>query len=574
VTPRDIPDARAAIRKIDRQLLGLLQDRARLALEVGEAKQQQDLPITDPVQEEAVLAGLREHADGPIPVSALRTIYREIMNACASVQLPARGRICVSVAPPTMAEAVDLLDHAEAESDLVELRTDGLHHVDLATLLDGRRAHFVVTDRTPREGGQSPRSDTERVALLADAVRLGARYVDLELRTDPSLIDSLRAVIREHGGRTSLILSWHDTQGTPPSSKLTATLHEAKRMGADIAKIVTTAVDEDDVTRVLALYPLAEKHKQPLTSFCMGAPGRESRIEALRRGAVIGYASLDTTASTAPGQWTAQQLRRRLTHEPQRYAVFGRPVVQSLSPVMFNAAFSALGLPAYYEAVEVATAEEVVGMLRAGDFAGASVTMPFKTSLVSLLDEVDATAAAIGAVNTVTVEAGRLCGTNTDTIGLAACVREHATIAGSVVAVLGSGGAARAAVHAIGKEGGRTVVLCRNPLQATGFACPVRSLTDLPTVGATGLVNTTPLVTESPVAPASLAGLRWVMDMVYIPRRTQLLVDAKEAGCITITGSGMLVQQGAAQFRRWFGRSAPTALMAAVVEAALAWRSP
>jgi shikimate dehydrogenase len=226
---------------------------------------------------------------------------------------------------------------------------------------------------------------------------------------------------------------------------------------------------------------------------------------------------------------------------------------------------------------EPVDAAAAVALLRGGEFDGASVTLPFKTELLPLLDDVADDARRIGAVNTVTVDGGRLHGANTDWLGVIACLREHVALAGTTVAVLGAGGAARAVVHGIQQQGGCPVVVCRDPGQgrrlAQDLGCPVCALADLAALEAQGLVNTTPVgmaphADASPVPPAVLARFAWVLDTVYTPRRTRLLADAEAAGCRTIPGLGMLVHQAAAQFALWTGREAPVAVMAAVVASA------
>ena len=150
---RELQDLRDALRQLDRDLVEKLDERAQLAAAVGDAKRRAQLPIFDAAQEAAVLARLRKNGSGPLPLSALHAIYREIMTACASMQVTTSDRICVSVAPTSFEDAGPLLDRAEAESPLVELRMDDLRASDLAALLQGRRARFVVTDRAALEGG-------------------------------------------------------------------------------------------------------------------------------------------------------------------------------------------------------------------------------------------------------------------------------------------------------------------------------------------------------------------------------------------------------------------------------------
>ena len=116
----------------------------------------------------------------------------------------------------------------------------------------------------------------------------------------------IRQACQEHG--SILIRSFHDFTGTPPEATLLSLLEKGRRFGGEVVKIVTTAVDEADAARVLALY--READSGTLAAFCMGPEGRESRLEALRLGAPFTYACLTAEEATAPGQWTTAEMRQ------------------------------------------------------------------------------------------------------------------------------------------------------------------------------------------------------------------------------------------------------------------------
>ena len=116
----------------------------------------------------------------------------------------------------------------------------------------------------------------------------------------------IRQACQEHG--SILIRSFHDFTGTPPEATLLSLLEKGRRFGGEVVKIVTTAVDEADAARVLALY--READPGTLAAFCMGPEGRESRLEALRLGAPFTYACLTAEEATAPGQWTTAEMRQ------------------------------------------------------------------------------------------------------------------------------------------------------------------------------------------------------------------------------------------------------------------------
>lgn len=265
----------------------------------------------------------------------------------------------------------------------------------------------------------------------------------------------------------------------------------------------------------------------------------------------------------------------------ETFAVFGNPVGHSLSPLMHNAAFAALGIEARYIARQASSAEEVIAEMRRfgrHGMRGASITIPFKISVMELLDEVGRDAREIGAVNTVVNDRGRLLGRNTDWSGFVEDLEDAGLeITGRTFRVLGAGGAARAIVFGLLKRGGLPVVYCRadkGAALAREFGCGHLPLEEIGTAPDGVLVNTTPVGMyprpgESPMSGTVLGRFECVVDLVYNPLRTKLLADAEKAGCKTRSGLGMLVNQGAGQIRLWTGKEPPRKLMRAAVESEL-----
>ncbi len=269
--------------------------------------------------------------------------------------------------------------------------------------------------------------------------------------------------------------------------------------------------------------------------------------------------------------------------------VIGKPVGHSLSPAIHNAAFRALGLNFVYLAWQVDTIGDAVKGLRAlGNFRGASVTIPHKVAAMQFLDHVEATAKRIGAINTIMADKGELSGYNTDATGALRALREGGVeLKGRRIVVLGSGGAARAIAVALAADSGveNLTLLGIEDSERTRLAQDIRSVG-----GATVedshldeaalrrvlpdshvLIHCTPVgmspKSDSTCVPASLlhSGLA-VMDIVYNPRETQLLKDAKFAGCKTIPGLEMFLNQAVTQFELWTNQAAPVAVMRTVLE--------
>jgi shikimate dehydrogenase len=270
--------------------------------------------------------------------------------------------------------------------------------------------------------------------------------------------------------------------------------------------------------------------------------------------------------------------------------VWGHPVGHSRSPVMHNAALAALGLDWVYVPFDVDPVDvaEAVAGVRALGLIGINVTVPLKEAVLPFLDEIDPEARRIGSVNTICNREGRLCGYSTDGPGFLramAALGEHTER--RRVCLLGAGGSARAVAFALAGRGAQIQIVNRTADRAEALAQEIdRHFPGAACVISLGenaapfdlLVNTTSLGMtphEDALPDLPLPGFRdlpFVYDLIYSPRETRLLRAAREAGCPTANGVGMLVQQGALSLSLWTGlpvEAIPVALMAAAVDEAL-----
>ncbi|MFH7319651.1 shikimate dehydrogenase [Desulfurivibrio sp. D14AmB] len=252
------------------------------------------------------------------------------------------------------------------------------------------------------------------------------------------------------------------------------------------------------------------------------------------------------------------------------YGIIGNPVRHSLSPLMHNAAFAALGLNKVYLPFPAADAAAAVAAIRALEIAGVSVTIPHKQAVIPLLDGVDPVAVRIGAVNTIVRQGGELLGFNTDWLGANRALSRELDLAGARVLLLGAGGSARAIGFGLQEAGARVTLASRTPENGRELAqhlnCPWLPLAQAGQHQADALVNATsvgmaPQAANSPLPAAALANFPVVMDIVYAPLETRLLREARAAGCRGIDGLQMLLHQGAAQFELWTGEPAPLEVM-------------
>lgn len=237
-----------------------------------------------------------------------------------------------------------------------------------------------------------------------------------------------------------------------------------------------------------------------------------------------------------------------------RLCVIGDPVAHSLSPAIHTELLRQRGIDGCYTAVAVGAAElaDFVAQAKAGVYDGFNVTMPHKQTILPLLDTVDDSAAAMGAVNTVVVRQGRATGYNTDGSGLLRSLPFSS--AGLPVLVLGSGGAAMAVSRALADAGAMVTVCCRHPEKAAALhtaVLPWHRLADAVKDRAL-LINATPLGMDGQPSFPDFRFLDdyhgWVYDLVYQPRETALLAAARERGLPVIGGLALLQAQAELAF--------------------------
>lgn len=276
--------------------------------------------------------------------------------------------------------------------------------------------------------------------------------------------------------------------------------------------------------------------------------------------------------------------------------VVGHPVRHSLSPVIHNAGFASLGMDWVYGAFDLApgAASEGLAAMRALGIRGLSVTMPHKTEMARLADEISPAAARLESVNTLTLQdSGRIRGDSTDGDGLVSSLRAaDIDVAGRRVVLLGAGGAARSVLDALLRHGvsrvdiaNRTVAAAERAAALDPLRCAVvgdgSAVADAVSTGDL-IVNATSVGmdrspedgTASPIEPDWLKTHHVVVDLVYHPLETALLRGAAQRGCRTVDGLGMLIHQAALQQQIWTGHFPDVGAMTAAARAALVSPGP
>ena len=455
-------------------------------------------------------------------------------------------------------------------ADLVEMRLDTVDRPDAAGALQGRRTPVVITCRAAWEGGHFKGSEEERRRLLEAALDLGADFVDVEARAAFA-----PALIRSRDGRR-VIASSHIFDEVPPDlEQQWAALVQA---GAQITKLAVAARSLSDTLRIMTLAgtrPGDDRSDRGHVLIAMGDAGLASRILAARIGNAWTYAGDNVAPGQVPFGRLVREFRfRDLTPATAIYGVVGNPIMHSLSPVMHNAGFGSRGIDAVYLPLQAVDAADVVTFARGLGLAGASITAPFKISLMEYADALDPLAGRVGAINTLDMRDGRWTGYNTDVHGFVAPLLARLR-GGDLPAsagrklratLLGAGGAARAVAIGLADLGADVTVCARRPEAARDLADLVRGApgTLPPAAGSWDvLVNSTSwdgdATINSPMAGVPLDG-RLVYELLYMPPVTRLMSDARAAGCTVIGGLEMLVAQAEKQFEIWTGQAPPPGL--------------
>lgn len=481
-------------------------------------------------------------------------------------------RVCVPVCVKSLAQLEQVCERAGEWADIIELRLDCLQDLDfeIETLVNKLSRRLILTFRPAEQGGYRILGLPEREAFWSK-------------NSKANLLCDIEAdlVLTSSFDWPRVIVSHHDFSGVPHDLEK---IYE--RLAATPARIVKIAVHANDITdciRVFHLLDRATSEQRELIAIAMGNAGIATRILGPSRGAYLTYGSLEDDSATAPGQVNARALRSvyridEIDRETMVCGLVGLPVMHSVSPHMHNAAFATAGVNGVYLPFEVRDVEAFVRRMihprtRELDWnvRGLSITAPHKSSVMGLLDWIAPEAQEIGAVNTVVIENHGLHGYNTDVYGLIEPVRE---LLGSLknlsVAVIGAGGAARAAVWALRRDGARVTLFARNRMKggllAEAFGVSCEPLATASFRGYDVVINATP---ESPATADQLAGAGLVYDLIYNPIETQFLKEARAAGCQTLGGLKMLVAQARLQFELWNGKSPPATVMHDAAAAAL-----
>lgn len=522
---------------------------------------------------------------------------------------------------PDLRPHLKILPEVCLGSDAVELRVDLLKDPNsnsdipstdyVTSQLSFLRATVplpvVFTVRTVSQGGKFPdNAHTEYLNLCTLAIRMGSEFVDLEVSSFPdSILNAILAV--KNNSFTKIIASHHDPAGKLSWSKPGSwipTYNKCIQFG-DVVKLigVASSIDDNFSLRSFKQWSSSQHPDLPLIAINMGPRGQMSRILNSFM-TPVSHPSLPFKA--APGQLSACEIRTGLSLmgeiAPKDFYLFGSPISASKSPALHNRLFKEVGLPHTYSLCETTDLEVIKSRIRAPSFGGASVTIPLKLDVMPLLDDVDASARLIGAVNTIVPVynpvsgKNELVGHNTDFLGMMDCLRA----AGASAAlgegeqsglVVGGGGTARAAIHTLHTMGYKPIYLIgRNSAKLSDLAKkfppayelvvldantpsslskikfpPVVAIATIPAnvpidavLGEaleTIFANSAQAATSSaPKGQGTAAPTRTLLELAYKPAHTAVMGMAERVGgWKTVQGLETLVTQGLWQFEHWTG---------------------
>ena len=501
------------------------------------------------------------------------------------------GKMCVAIQGATPAEMIDRAEKALAGTKFLEFRLDSLTRpatalADLKVFMGAHRDVIAIaTCRRKENGGNFTGSLTAEFDLLLKAAQSGCQIVDLEVESAEEAkrtqLEKFREGLRAAG--TALLVSFHDFARSRGLEQAAARIAAFE---PDYVKVVSTAHTLADNLVVLRLIEDRSRSAH-VVGIAMGEEGLVSRVLGPRAGAAFTFASLDDGVETAPGQVTAKTLRdlyrlEQIDAATRIFGVAGNPIGHSLSPLMHNAAFRREHVNAVMLPLKVKALNDLLTLVLELPVSGVAVTMPLKQLVLPHLANMDPLTAKIGACNTVRTGAdGKLYGFNTDVAGVIRPLEKRLRLKGARVAVLGAGGAARAAVFGLVEQGAEVFIVNRTHEHAVALARAAKAKAlkheQLAKNRFDVMINSTPCGMTGtrqalPIKEDELnAGL--VFDMVYTPLETPLLKLAASRGLAVIGGLEMFVQQGARQFEIWTGKPAPEAEMLRAVELALKKRT-
>lgn len=485
--------------------------------------------------------------------------------------------VCLCLTAPTVEQDLALIEKYRPYIDLVELRVDLLdddERLEIREFPSKANIPCILTIRRTIDGGKFSEGEASRSMLFARAMAFANEdskknfaYVDFE---EDFHISSLQDAAMAYG--TKIIRSFHDMNN--PVRNITEKLRSMQVSRFEIPKIAFMPHSLNDVTN---LYNEMQKFKDSEQIVCaMGPLGLPTRILAQKFNSYLTYTSpadlelsLTDIGHTDPKTICETYNFHEINDETKIFGITGWPLKYTSSPKLHNEGFKNEKINAVYIPFRAEKASEAFDFANTLGINGFSVTIPHKEEIIKNLFSVDKKVEEIGACNTVINESGVWIGYNTDCTGFTKALKEFTGLKNlkkTRVAIIGSGGAAKAIAYAVKKMGGkacifnRTIAKARTLGKQYGFEYAPLGAESIITLKkyndliiqttSKGMGSTEPSNSENdPLWFYDFAGTEMIYDIVYEPEVTPIMVRAAKAGCKVHNGYTMLQYQGEEQFK-------------------------
>jgi len=456
-------------------------------------------------------------------------------------------------------------------ADIIELRLDYLTEFNLAEIRKLREKislPVLFTVRKQTHGGKCKLPETERLTLIQQLATLTPEYIDLEIEVPIEFSTQLLVDYPQ----IKLIRSYHNFSETP--ADLFALFQQMQHTNFSIIKIATFAKSISDTLRLL-IFLQEVNQKYLVAGMGMGEYGQISRILAPVVGSPLIYGSVDAESVAAPGQLTLEELSniyrvQLLNRSSKIYALLGDPVDGSIGHFFHNKAFAERHENAVYVKIKIADnmLAEAIPLFKLLPFAGFSVTMPHKETVVPFIDQLEGVAKAIGVVNTIKCLDNKFIGFNTDAVAGVEVLSGKRSLKNSQVLILGAGGSAKAIAYALHEQGAK-ITICNRTIQSAKiftdkFAMQCIGFEQLfaqVKMGYDVIINTLPVAAFNEQIQAlsvekihaSACKKPLALDIVYQSKTTPFIQLAQIAGWDYLEGETFYISQALAQLTIWLG---------------------
>jgi 3-dehydroquinate dehydratase/shikimate dehydrogenase len=483
-------------------------------------------------------------------------------------------KICLCLTGSTLRRDIEVLEKYRKYVDIVELRADYLTPDE--RLLIRRFPRMVgmpciLTVRREIDGGLFCGGEWSRIKLIAKGLafaetdrRRNFAYVDLE--NDLS-VPGIEEAARTFG--TRIIRSYHNINGA--DDDIVEILRKGRHTGDEIVKAAVTPSSLVDVIKIFK----AAKETADLEKVLIGIGqfGLCTRILADKLGSQITYTSARDEPNmpmAALGQLDPKELAefyrfKSIDKETEIFGVTGFPLNITLSPMFFNTVFSSENINAVYLPIPAISIDTFMQFAEEVGLKGASVTIPYKESVVPYLAQKSDHVRRIGACNTIVREEDGWHGYNTDAMGFSNSLLNFIKtkdLKGKKITIVGAGGAARAVAEEVHRFRGKALILNRTPIRARelaeafgfkwgaldseGFARMERYKDVIIQTTSAGMDKQ---IDQDPIEMYKFSGKEAVMDIIYKPQRTKCLQRAARSGCRVLNGYDMFIRQAQAQLK-------------------------